>query len=62
MILKPWKRMNNMDTNGAGSFAGTGIKFPKILDNKRNGKVIDELKNDLVKGSRLPVISAYFTI
>ncbi len=38
------------------------IKSPKMLDNKRNGKVIEELKNDLAKGSRLSVISAYFTI
>jgi len=54
--------MNNMNANGTGSFAGTGIKFPKMLDNKRNGKVIDKLKNDLVKVPRLSVISAYFTI
>jgi hypothetical protein len=38
------------------------IKFPKMLDNKRNGKVIHELKDDLVKDSKLSVISAYFTI
>lgn len=38
------------------------IKFPRMLDNKRNGKVIDELKDDLTKNSKLSVISAYFTI
>ena len=38
------------------------IRTPKILDNKRNGKVIDEIKENLKKGSRLSVISAYFTI
>lgn len=38
------------------------MKAPKILDNKRNGKVIDELKENLRKGSKLSVISAYFTI
>lgn len=51
-----------MDANGTGSFAETGVKFPKMLDNKRNGKVIDELKDDLTKDSKLSVISAYFTI
>jgi len=38
------------------------MKPPRILDNKRNGKVIDELKENLKKGSTLSVISAYFTI
>jgi len=38
------------------------MKAPKILDNKRNGKVIDELKENLRKGTKLSVISAYFTI
>ena len=34
----------------------------KILDNKNNGKVIDELKENLEKSSKLSIISAYFTI
>ena len=38
------------------------MQLPKILDNKRNGKVIDELRSGLTKGSKLSVISAYFTI
>lgn len=38
------------------------MKIPKILDNKRNGKVCDELKENLGTGSKLSVISAYFTI
>ena len=38
------------------------MRMPKILDNKRNGKVIDEIKDNLKKGSKLSVISAYFTI
>lgn len=33
-----------------------------MIDNRRNGKVIDELKSYLRKGSRLSIISAYFTI
>lgn len=37
------------------------MKVPKVLDNKKN-KVVDELKNELKKGSKLSVISAYFTI
>ena len=35
---------------------------PKILDNKKNGKVYEELMANLKKGSKLAVISAYFTI
>ncbi len=38
------------------------MKPPKILDNKRNGNVCDELKENLKSGSKLSVISAYFTI
>jgi len=38
------------------------MKSPKILDNKRNGNVCDELKENLKTGSKLSVISAYFTI
>jgi SNF2 family DNA or RNA helicase len=37
------------------------MKPPKVLDNKKY-KVVDELKEKLCKGSRLSVISAYFTI
>lgn len=37
------------------------MKHPKVLDNKKN-KVIDELKLELRKGSKLSIISAYFTI
>ncbi|WP_425447858.1 hypothetical protein [Dethiothermospora halolimnae] len=34
----------------------------KMLDNKKNGKVGEELKKGIKKGSKLSVISAYFTI
>ena len=34
----------------------------KIIDNKNNGKVIDELKENLEKSSKISIISAYFTI
>ncbi len=37
------------------------VRVPKVLDNKKN-KVVDELKTELRKGSKLSVISAYFTI
>lgn len=37
------------------------MKSPKVLDNKKY-RVIDELKAELRKGSKLSVISAYFTI
>jgi len=35
------------------------LKFPKVLDNKKN-KVVDELKGELKKGSKLSIVSAYF--
>lgn len=38
------------------------MKQPKFLDNKTKGKVIDELKENIHKGSKLSIISAYFTI
>ena len=34
----------------------------KIIDNKLNGKVVEELRDSLKKGSKLSIISAYFTI
>jgi hypothetical protein len=37
------------------------MKPPKVLDNKKY-RVVDELKVELNKGSKLSVISAYFTI
>ena len=38
------------------------LRSPKMIDNKLNGRVIDELKNNLRSGSKLSIISAYFTI
>lgn len=38
------------------------MRKPKILDNKQFGKVGDELRENISKGSKLSVISAYFTI
>ncbi len=38
------------------------LKPPKILDNKQQGRVIDELRLGLKPGAKLAVISAYFTI
>ena len=38
------------------------MKQPKILDNKNFGKVGDEIKENIKKGSNLSIISAYFTI
>ncbi len=37
------------------------MRPPKVLDNKKY-RVVDELKEELSKGSKLSVISAYFTI
>ena len=41
---------------------GTILQPPKILDNKQQGRVIDELREALQPGAKLAVISAYFTI
>ena len=37
-------------------------KEPKIIDNKTQGFVYEELKDSIKKGSKLSVISAYFSI
>lgn len=37
------------------------MKPPKVLDNKKH-RVVDEIKEELNKGSKLSIISAYFTI
>ena len=41
---------------------GTSVKSPKMLDNKKNGTVYGELRENLKNGSKLSIISAYFTI
>lgn len=38
------------------------MKQPKMLDNRSNGKVGDELKNEIKVNSKLSIISAYFSI
>jgi len=38
------------------------LKQPKMLDNKKNGTVHEELRENLKKGSKLSIISAYFTM
>lgn len=38
------------------------MREPKILDNKQFGKVGDEVRENIKKGSKLSIISAYFTI
>ena len=37
-------------------------KNPKILDNKQQGRVIDELRQGIQPGAKMSVISAFFTI
>lgn len=37
------------------------MRVPKVLDNKKN-RVVDELKAELKRGSKLSIISAFFTI
>ena len=34
----------------------------QLLDNKAQGKVIDKLKENIKTGTKLSIISAYFTI
>ena len=38
------------------------MQQPKILDNKQQGRVIDELRQGIQPGAKLSVISAFFTI
>lgn len=38
------------------------MKAPKMIDNRQMGNVADELKSSMRKGSKLSVISAYFTL
>lgn len=38
------------------------MKQPKILDNKQFGKVGEELRDNIKSGSKLSIISSYFTI
>ena len=45
-----------------GMGRNTILQLPKILDNKQQGRVIDELCTALQPGAKLSVISAYFTI
>ena len=45
-----------------GMGRNTILQPPKILDNKQQGRVIDELHTALQPGAKLSVISAYFTI
>lgn len=41
---------------------GFKLKPPKMLDNKKNGTVHEELRENLKKDSKLSIISAYFTM
>jgi predicted transcriptional regulator len=34
----------------------------KFMDNKMNGKIYEDLKENIKKGSKISVISSYFTI
>lgn len=38
------------------------MKLPKIIDNKKNGRVVNEIRDNVCKESKLSIISAYFTI
>ena len=37
------------------------MRQPKILDNKQQGRVIDELRQGIKSGEKMSLISAYFT-
>ena len=38
------------------------MKPPKMIDNKKNGSVAEELRLEIKKDSKLSVMTAYFTI
>lgn len=38
------------------------MRAPKLIDNKAGGTAVDELRSSMQKGSKLSIISAYFTI
>lgn len=38
------------------------MKPPKMIDNKKNGTVAEEMRLELAKESKLSVLMAYFTI
>lgn len=38
------------------------MKSPKMVDNRGNGRVVDELLENIKSGSKISIISAYFTI
>ena len=38
------------------------MKPPKMIDNKQNGTVAQELKENIGKGTKLSIMTAYFTI
>ena len=38
------------------------MKPPKMIDNRKNGTVAEELRLELTKDSKLSVMTAYFTI
>ena len=38
------------------------MKPPKMIDNKKNGSVAEELRLEIKKDTKLSVITAYFTI
>ena len=38
------------------------MKPPKMIDNKKNGTVAEELRQEITKDSKLSVMTAYFTI
>ena len=38
------------------------MKPPKMIDNKKNGTVAEELRAEITKDSKLSVMTAYFTI
>lgn len=41
---------------------GYAMQSPKILDNKNNGRVVDEIRKWMGKDTKLSIISSYFTI
>ncbi len=38
------------------------MKPPEMIDNKRNGSVAGELRENIGKGSKLSIVTVHFTI
>lgn len=57
-----WQKTDGISAAISRARGNIKVQPPKILDNKQQGRVIDELRSGLRPGAKVAVISAYFTI